>query len=62
LTIESIGATLCSKFIDILGDCAIIVNYTTKYTKINSGYIRQIVEWSEVVTDGDDLETFRAML
>jgi len=50
------------KSIDILGDCAIIVNYTTKYTKINSGYIGQPVEWPEVVTDGDDLETCQAML
>jgi predicted RNase H-like HicB family nuclease len=39
-----------------------MVNYTAKYTKISSGYMGQIVEWPEVVTDGKDLEECRVML
>ena len=39
-----------------------MVNYTAKYTKINSGYMGQLVEWPEVVTEGKDLEDCRAML
>jgi len=36
--------------------------YTAKYTKIPSGYMGQIVEWNEVVTEGHDIEECRAML
>ena len=36
--------------------------YTAKYTKIDSGYMGQIVEWPEVVTEGVDIEECRAML
>ena len=39
-----------------------MVTYTAKYTKISSGYMGQIVEWPEVVTEGRDLEDCRAML
>lgn len=39
-----------------------MVNYTAKYTKIPSGYMGQLVEWPEVVTEGKDLEECRAML
>ena len=39
-----------------------MVNYTAKYTKIGSGYMGQIVEWPEVVTEGKDLEECREML
>ena len=39
-----------------------MVNYTAKYTKIDSGYMGQLVEWPEVVTEGNDLEECRAML
>jgi predicted RNase H-like HicB family nuclease len=39
-----------------------MVNYTAKYTKIGSGYMGQLVEWPEVVTEGKDLEECRAML
>ena len=39
-----------------------MVNYTAKYTKISSGYMGQLVEWPEVVTEGQDLEECRAML
>jgi predicted RNase H-like HicB family nuclease len=40
----------------------LMVNYTAKYTKISSGYMGQLVEWPEVVTEGKDLEECRAML
>jgi len=39
-----------------------MVNYTAKYTKITSGYMGQLVEWPEVVTEGLDLEDCRSML
>jgi predicted RNase H-like HicB family nuclease len=39
-----------------------MTSYTAKYTKIDSGYMGQLVEWPEVVTEGKDLEECRAML
>lgn len=39
-----------------------MINYTAKYTKIDSGYMGQLVEWPEVLTEGKDLEECRAML
>jgi len=39
-----------------------IRNYTAKYTKIPSGYLGQLVEWPEVVTEGTTLEECREML
>jgi predicted RNase H-like HicB family nuclease len=39
-----------------------MVSYTARYTKIDSGYLGQLVEWPEVVTEGKDLEECRAML
>ncbi len=39
-----------------------MINYTAKYTKISSGYMGQLVEWPEVVTEGKDLEICREML
>lgn len=39
-----------------------MVNYTAKYTRIKSGYLGQLIEWPEVVTEGKDLEECRAML
>ena len=39
-----------------------MINYTAKYTKIDSGYMGQLVEWPEVVTEGKDLEDCRSML
>jgi predicted RNase H-like HicB family nuclease len=39
-----------------------MVNFTAKYTKISSGYMGQLVEWPEVVTEGKDIEECRAML
>ena len=37
-------------------------SYTAKYVKISKGYMGQIVEWPEVVTEGKDIEECRAML
>ena len=39
-----------------------MINYTAKYTKIDSGYMGQLVEWPEIVTEGKDLEECRKML
>jgi predicted RNase H-like HicB family nuclease len=39
-----------------------MINYTAKYTKIESGYMGQLIEWPEVVTEGKDLEECRTML
>jgi predicted RNase H-like HicB family nuclease len=39
-----------------------MINYTAKYTKIASGYMGQLVEWPEVVTEGKNLEDCRTML
>ena len=36
--------------------------FTAKYTKISSGYMGQLVEWPEVVTEGKTLEECREML
>lgn len=39
-----------------------IQNYTAKYTKINSGYMGQLIEWPEVITEGKTLEECRELL
>jgi predicted RNase H-like HicB family nuclease len=36
--------------------------YTAKYTKISSGYMGQLIEWPEVITEGKNLEECREML
>ena len=36
--------------------------YTAKYTKISSGYMGQLVEWPEVITEGKTIEECRTML
>jgi predicted RNase H-like HicB family nuclease len=37
-------------------------SYTAKYTKIDSGYMGQLIEWPEVVTEGKNIEECREML
>ena len=37
-------------------------SYTARYTKIDSGYLGQLVEWPEVVTEGAGVEECRSML
>ncbi|MBA7606028.1 MAG: type II toxin-antitoxin system HicB family antitoxin [Calditrichaeota bacterium] len=39
-----------------------INTYTAKYTKIESGYMGQLVEWPEVITEGENLEECREIL
>ena len=39
-----------------------LLNYTAKYTKIDSGYMGQLIEWPEVITEGKDIENCRTML
>jgi len=36
--------------------------YTAKYTKIPSGYMGQIIEWQEVITEGKSLTECRFLL
>ena len=39
-----------------------ISSYTARYTKIDSGYMGQLVEWPEVITKGKTIEECREML
>jgi len=39
-----------------------VSSYTAKYTKIDSGYMGQIIEWPQVITEGATLEECREML
>ena len=39
-----------------------VKSYTAKYTKIDSGYMGQLIEWPEVLTEGQDIEECRSML
>ena len=39
-----------------------MATYTACYTKIEAGYMGQLLEWPEVITEGDSLEECRAML
>lgn len=39
-----------------------ISTFTAKYTKIDTGYMGQLVEWPEVITEGKDVEECREML
>lgn len=39
-----------------------MTSYTAKYTKISSGYLGQVIEWPEVITEGRDIEECRIML
>jgi len=40
----------------------VVRSYTAKYTRIAAGYMGQLVEWPEVVTEAKTLEECRAML
>jgi predicted RNase H-like HicB family nuclease len=39
-----------------------ISTYTARYIQIKSGYMGQLVEWPEVITEGKTLEECRKML
>jgi len=44
------------------GNAHMVRSYTAKYTKISSGYVGQLVEWPEVITEGKTIEECRTML
>ena len=39
-----------------------VKSYTAKYSKIDSGYMGQLVEWPEVITEGKTIEECRELL
>ena len=39
-----------------------VSNYTAKYSRISSGYMGQLVEWPEVITEGKMLDECRELL
>jgi predicted RNase H-like HicB family nuclease len=39
-----------------------VKSYTAKYTRTSSGYMGQIVEWPEVITEGKTIEECRELL
>jgi predicted RNase H-like HicB family nuclease len=39
-----------------------LITYTAKYTKLEKGYMGQLLEWPEVITEGKTLEDCRLML
>jgi predicted RNase H-like HicB family nuclease len=39
-----------------------VIGFTAKYTKISSGYMGQLVEWPEVITEAKTIEECRIML
>jgi predicted RNase H-like HicB family nuclease len=39
-----------------------VKSYTAKYTKIDSGYMGQIVEWPEVITESKTIDECREIL
>jgi predicted RNase H-like HicB family nuclease len=39
-----------------------LAQFTAKYHKISTGYIGQILEWPEVITEGETIDECRLML
>ena len=39
-----------------------VCHYTGRYTKLENGYMGQLVEWPEVITEGETLEECRELL
>ena len=39
-----------------------VKSYTAKYTRIESGYMGQLIEWPEVITEGKTIEECRTLL
>ncbi|MGH7199204.1 MAG: type II toxin-antitoxin system HicB family antitoxin [Planctomycetaceae bacterium] len=39
-----------------------LMSFTAKYSRIDAGYMGQLVEWPEVLTEGRDLDECRGML
>jgi|WetSurSiteA1Bulk_404760.scaffolds.fasta_scaffold181864_1 predicted RNase H-like HicB family nuclease len=44
------------------GHDTMLCTYTAKYTKIKSGYMGQLVEWPEIITEGKNLDECRELL
>jgi predicted RNase H-like HicB family nuclease len=40
----------------------VLTDYTAKYTRIDSGYMGQFVEWPEVIAEGKTIEECQGML
>jgi predicted RNase H-like HicB family nuclease len=38
------------------------MSYIAKYTKLQNGYMGQLIDWPEVITEGENLEDCRLML
>jgi len=38
------------------------MSHTAKYTKLQNGYMGQLIDWPEVITEGGSLENCRLML
>jgi predicted RNase H-like HicB family nuclease len=49
---------LCSGVEDMI----MVKSYTARYTKVETGYMGQLVEWPEVITEGKTIEECRQML
>jgi predicted RNase H-like HicB family nuclease len=43
-------------------DATMLKTYTAKYTRLRSGYMGQLVEWPEVITEGKSLDACRELL
>ena len=39
-----------------------LTTFTANYTKIESGYLGQLIEWQEVITEGETLDLCRESL
>ncbi|HZU39368.1 MAG TPA: type II toxin-antitoxin system HicB family antitoxin [Gemmataceae bacterium] len=39
-----------------------LYRYTARYTRVDSGYMGQLVDWPEIITEGRTLEECRALL
>lgn len=42
--------------------CAMVSTFTARYVRTDVGYMGQIIEWPEVITEGATLEECREML
>jgi predicted RNase H-like HicB family nuclease len=40
----------------------VVKSYIAKYVKINSGYMGQLVEWPEIISEGKTIDECREML
>ncbi len=47
---------------DLRDEVKSLNHYTAKYVKVQNGYMGQLVEWPEVVTEGRTLDACRASL